>query len=133
VELFATAMQPYPGRRWLHAGREVPIDVVGAFPGPEHCSQQSAVILTIGRPVGTGYGTSHRHTTYVRDPKRVLPANGTAFVTVTSVPAGTQPTGYTLNGIALWLGADDARFAYLVSDNGADIERWPAWTGPGCA
>lgn len=125
--------QPYPGRPWQRDGAIVRQDVVGASTGPDHCGWESAVFLTVGLPLGTGSRTSNHTRTYVRDPDRVVPGQRRTLATSAALPSSAHATGYRLDGVELWLGADQTQFAYLVGSVGTDVERWPVWSGPGCA
>lgn len=124
--------EPYPGRPWQRDGAIVRQDVVGASTGPDHCGWESAVFLTVGLPLGTGSRTSHHNRTYVRDSKTVVPGQRRTLATSAALSSSAHATGYRLDGVELWLGADQTQFAYLVGPGGTDVERWPVWSGSGC-
>lgn len=125
------ANQAFRGLPWQRRGITVPADVAGVHTGPEHCGWQRAVFLTVGLPLGSGYRTSHHQRSYVRDPEAVLPQLR-RFESGVALPPDARSTGYSLDGVELWLGPDQVRFAYLVGPGRTYVERWPAWTGSGC-
>jgi hypothetical protein len=115
---------------WTDAsGARVPVTTVTSWPGPEHCDWQDITFLEIGSTA-----TRSAREEYLRDTQGELAGllHG-AYDAHASLPADAVDTGWRHDGRRLWR-VPDRSAAYLVSlDDPADVERWPASTGPiGC-
>ena len=109
------------------AGKDVPDHIVSTS-APE-CVDK-AVILYVGWPLGTRFGTVDQARQYVRDPNGMLKTVG-SLDTEVALPAGAHNTGYHMGDLQLWLGRDARKAAYLVE--GTTMERWPRLSEPvGC-
>jgi hypothetical protein len=118
------APAPYPGRAWTRDGVEVPPSEIVAAAGPEHCRWQSAILLTLGWPLGTRPRTAAGARQYVRDPGHVLGSRLPALEVDATLPADAGPTGYAYGSVRLYLApSDQDQAVYLVL--GVSIERWP--------
>ena len=91
-------------------------------------AQATGVQWTDGQIVTIGTaGTSGRARTYVRDPEQELADQTvTDFEPAAELPSAAAFTGYSSDDGELWL--DPARqdqVAYVVSEDGGDVEAWP--------
>ncbi|MFW6693573.1 hypothetical protein [Streptomyces sp. MAR4 CNX-425] len=108
-------------------GNRVPVTRVSSNRGPEHCDWQSAHFLTLGEDAHGGRGT-----TYVRDPKGVLPEQALAapYDGDAELPEGARDTGYRLDDWRLWVDDEDDSRVYVRTPDGTEL--WPR-TDAGCA
>ncbi len=116
----------YPGPTWRDAkGRAVDADTMNLILGHEHCGWQSVGLLHTSWPLGAEGGADAEHRMYVRDPDQVLPPHlvPATLDLAAALPDGARPSGFTAEGLELWLAADVDEFVYLVA--GDRTERWP--------
>lgn len=130
AELPASVTAGYRTEVWTDAaGTRVPVTEVVSWRGPEHCDWQDITFLEIGADPDRGGGEE-----YLRDTHGEL-ARWTRgrYQAHATLPKDATATGWQRDGRALWR-VPDRSAAYLVSvTDPADVERWPASTGPiGC-
>jgi hypothetical protein len=115
----------YPGYTWMRAGRPVAAEEMETIAGPSHCGWQSATMLFIAWPPGSGPTTYFQGRLYIRDPDGVygVPFRDRLARNVT-LPADARATGYRLGAIEIYVSPSDQDEAiYVVSAR--DAERWP--------
>ena len=113
---------------WMRDGSAVSIDVISTNNGPGHCGWQQARFLHLGWPIQSDPNRLPKTDQYVRDPQGVLGDDSLAKALRlnASLPDDAKPTGYTRDGVELWLaGSDRDRFAYLVTGDPPQVEAWP--------
>jgi hypothetical protein len=115
----------FPGYAWTRDGRAVASEEMETIAGPSHCGWQSATMLFIAWPPGTGPTTYFQGRLYIRDPEGVygVPFRDGLARNVT-LPADAQSTGYRFGAIEIYVSPSDQDQAiYVVSPR--DAERWP--------
>jgi hypothetical protein len=93
--------------------------------GPSHCGWQSATMLFIVWPPGSGRTTQFEGRLNIRDPQGVFGARYRDGLTRNvSLPADARSTGYRYGAIEIYLSPSDQHQAIYVVSPG-DAERWP--------
>lgn len=116
----------WPGDPWIKDGIEVSRDELVLAAHAEHCGWEQAAVIT-GEALFAP--RDERGSLWVRDPSGVLdhdPRARQKFRSPAALPADAEWTGYTQDGVELWMAASDAAdYVYLVNRNDRqDIERW---------
>jgi hypothetical protein len=116
----------WPGDPWIKDGIEVSRDELVLAAHAEHCGWEQSAVIT-GEALSAP--RDERGSLWVRDPNGVLdhdPRAREAFRSPAPLPADAEWTGYTQDGVELWVAAsDDADYVYLVNrGDRKDIERW---------
>jgi hypothetical protein len=115
----------YPGYTWTRDGRAVAPEEMETIAGPSHCGWQSATMLFIAWPPGSGPTTYFQGRLYIRDPEGAFGAPfRDRLARGVSLPTDARSTGYRLGAIEIYVSASDEDQAiYLISPR--DAERWP--------
>jgi len=122
AEVFS-ALQEDQSPTWTRGGEDVDNEELGTFAGPEHCSWEKAVFLSLGWPLGTVSETGRDFRQYIRDPQSVIEADLPDLDLAATLPDDAEDTAYRLGDLQLWLAPSDVDGAYLRL--GGDVERWP--------
>lgn len=101
--------------------------VINTVRGPDHCGWESAVIMHLGVPLGQEAYDFANSRQYVRDPKQVLPSEGTQGPFVAAVhdlPDDARFSGFRNGEIELWVAPSTFEEVVYVGRNGR-FEAWP--------
>jgi hypothetical protein len=99
--------------------------VIESYRGSSHCDYEDVTFLHVGWPLGSTIDDEARM--YVRDPDDVLADQTvTGYEPEAELPDAARATGYSSSVGELWLSNQDQdTVAYLVSDDGDQVEAWP--------
>ncbi|MDQ4052820.1 MAG: hypothetical protein M3237_08970 [Actinomycetota bacterium] len=112
---------------WEREGQPADPDVVESYRGSDHCDHEEVTFLRVSWPIGTTGGQPRM---YVRDPEGVLDhLTVSSFQQDAGLPDEARSSGYSSPVGALWFApADEDSVAYLVSNEGDQVEAWPRTT-----
>jgi hypothetical protein len=104
----------------------VPVSVLAMTSGPEACGAGSAILVTLGWPLGTSATYDWQARQYVRDPLGLFTARlAFPFAAVPSdLPADASFTGYRNGDAELWMSPSDVDRAIYIVRHGL-AESWP--------
>jgi hypothetical protein len=115
--------------QWLDTdGNFVSTRIINSGPGPEHCDWQSATYLHLAIPLGVPAQSGVDSIQFIKDPLKVMvdiyDGDTVNFLANTVLPGDAYFSGYTKNGIELWISDSELEDGiYLVEGN--HVEKWP--------